>query len=318
MISIQNLTKYYDSNPAVDDLSIKINAGEILGLLGPNGAGKTTTMRILTCFLKPTTGTVKVKDLDIREDPLDIKRLIGYLPESAPIYPDMLTYDYLRYVAAIHGIPSMNRNTRIEELVDLCGLDGIMHKAVKELSRGYKQRVGLAHAMMNDPEILVLDEPTAGLDPNQIVQIRSNIKKMGEKKTVIFSTHILSEAEATCNRIVIINDGKLVADGTPESLGATGISSHAIRLALKNAEGAEANRVLSSIPGVKKIIVPPDAAADSGELELQVFCDGDLREELYNRIKSTDWVLMGFANERQSLEETFRELTLSESEQKEE
>ena len=190
MISIQNLTKYYDSNPAVDDLSIKINAGEILGLLGPNGAGKTTTMRILTCFLKPSSGTVKVKDLDIREDPLEIKRLIGYLPESAPLYPDMLTYDYLRYVAAVHGISGAATNTRIDELVALCGLEGIMHKAAKELSRGYKQRVGLAHAMMNDPEILVLDEPTAGLDPNQIVQIRSIIKKMGEKKTVIFSTHM--------------------------------------------------------------------------------------------------------------------------------
>ena len=318
MIRIQNLTKYYDANRAVDDLSIEINAGEILGLLGPNGAGKTTTMRILTCFLKPTSGTVKVKELDIREDPLEIKQLIGYLPESAPIYPDMLTYDFLRYVAAVHGIPSQDRNTRIEELVDLCGLEGIMHKAVKELSRGYKQRVGLAHAMMNDPEILVLDEPTAGLDPNQIVQIRSIIRKMGEKKTVIFSTHILSEAEATCDRIAIINNGKLVADGTPESLGATGISSYAIRLVLRNAEGSEANKTLSSVPGVTKIIVPPDASTDKDELELQVFCDGDLREELYNRIKSTDWVLMEFATERQSLEETFRELTLSEHGQEEE
>ena len=318
MIRIQNLTKFYDVNRAVDNLSIEINAGEILGLLGPNGAGKTTTMRILTCFLKPSAGTIKVKDLDIQEDPLEIKRLIGYLPESAPIYPDMLTYDYLRYVAAVHGIPSQERNNRLEELVELCGLEGIMHKAVKELSRGYKQRVGLAHAMMNDPEILVLDEPTAGLDPNQIVQIRSIIRKMGEKKTVIFSTHILSEAEATCDRIAIINRGKLVADGTPESLGATGISSHAVRLALKNAQGADVNKVLSEVPGVTKIIVPPDAAADSDELELQIFCDGDLREALYSRIKSTDWVLMEFANERQSLEETFRELTLSEDASEEE
>ncbi len=318
MIRIQNLTKYYDSNRAVDGLSLEINAGEILGLLGPNGAGKTTTMRILTCFLRPTSGTVKVKELDIKDDPLQIKRLIGYLPESAPLYPDMLTYDYLKYVAAVHGISGGDTNRRIWELVDLCGLEGIMHKAVKELSRGYKQRVGLAHAMMNDPEILVLDEPTAGLDPNQIAQIRSIIKKMGEKKTVIFSTHILSEAEATCDRIVIINDGKLVADGTPESLGASGISSYVVRLSLKNAEGAAVNRVLSAIPGVTKIIVPPGAPADKLELDLQVFCDADLREELYRRIKSTDWVLVGFANERQSLEATFRELTLSDNEQAEE
>lgn len=313
MISIRNLTKYYDTNRAVDSLSVEINAGQILGLLGPNGAGKTTTMRILTGYLSPTSGTITVKDLDVVEDPLEAKQLIGYLPESAPLYPDMLTYDYLAYVAAVHGIPGKSTRSRIEELVELCGLEGVMHKTVKELSRGYKQRVGLAHAMMNDPEILVLDEPTAGLDPNQIVQIRSIIRRMGEKKTVIFSTHILSEAEATCDRIVIINRGKLVADGTPESLGASGISSHILRLVLKNAESGEVNRVISAVPGVSKVLMPAEAPADGDSIQLQVFCDGDLREELYNRIKSTDWVLMEFANERQSLEDTFRELTLSES-----
>ena len=275
-------------------------------------------MRILTGYLSPTSGTVKVKDFEVSEDPLEVKRLIGYLPESAPLYPDMLTYDYLSYVAAVHGIPGKATQTRIEELVEICGLQGVMHKAVKELSRGYKQRVGLAHALMSDPEILVLDEPTAGLDPNQIVQIRSIIRKMGEKKTVIFSTHILSEAEATCDRIVIINRGKLVADGTPESLGAGGISSYILRMTLKNADGAEVNTVLSAIPGVTKVIVPPDGAGQPGELKLQVFCEGDLREELYSSIKSTNWVLMEFANERQSLEETFRELTLSESAEPEE
>ena len=313
MIRIRNLTKYYDTNRAVDDLSIEINAGEIIGLLGPNGAGKTTTMRILTGYLSPTTGSVKVKDLDVTEDPLEVKKLIGYLPESAPLYPDMLTYDYLSYVAAVHGIAGNKIRPRIEELVDLCGLREVMHKAIKELSRGYKQRVGLAHAMMNDPEILVLDEPTSGLDPNQIVQIRSIIRKMGAKKTVILSTHILSEAEATCDRIIIINRGKLVADGTPESLGASGISAYVLRMILKNAESTEVNRVLSAVPGVSKVIIPADTAVEQGQLQLQVFCEGDLREELYNCVKSTDWVLMEFANERQSLEETFRELTLSES-----
>ncbi|MBN1687064.1 MAG: ATP-binding cassette domain-containing protein [Spirochaetales bacterium] len=313
MIRIQNLTKDYGANRAVDDLSVEINGGEIIGLLGPNGAGKTTTMRIVTGYLKPTSGTVKVKDLDVNEDPIEVKRLIGYLPESAPLYPDMLTYDYLSYVAAVHGIPGKDVRSRIEELVDVCGLQGVMHKAAKELSRGYKQRVGLAYAMMNDPEILVLDEPTSGLDPNQIVQIRSIIRRMGEKKTVILSTHILSEAEATCDRILIINRGKLVADGTPESLGASGISSYILRMTVKNAGGAEASRILSSVPGVTKVIVPPDVTAQAGELKLQVFCETDLREELYNTIKSTNWVLMEFANERQSLEETFRELTLSES-----
>jgi ABC-2 type transport system ATP-binding protein len=318
MIRIRNLTKYYDTHRAVDDLSVEINAGEIIGLLGPNGAGKTTTMRILTGYLRPSSGTILVKDLDVTEDPLEVKRLIGYLPESAPLYPDMLTYDYLWYVASVHGIQGKDIRSRIGELSGICGLQEVMHKPIKELSRGYKQRVGLAHAMMNDPEILVLDEPTSGLDPNQIVQIRSIIKRMGEKKTVILSTHILSEAEATCDRIVIINRGKLVADGTPESLGASGISSYVLRLILKNAESADVSRILAAVPGVTKVLVPQDAGGEDDELELQVFCEGDLREELDDRIKATDWVLMEFANERQSLEDTFRELTLSESRSTEE
>lgn len=317
MIQIQNLTKYYDTQKAVDNLTININSGEILGLLGPNGAGKTTTMRILTCYLKPSSGTITVKDLDIRDNPLEIKSLIGYLPESAPLYPDMLTYDYLAYIASVHAITGATMKNRIDELVDLCGLSAVMHKSIKELSRGYKQRVGLAHAMMSDPEILVLDEPTAGLDPNQIVQIRSIIRKMGEKKTVIFSTHILSEAEATCDRIVIINEGKLVADGTPDSLGATGISSHVVKVVLKNAASRDVARAFEQISGVQKLAVPTDADTKSGELALQVFCEGDIRESIYARIKQTDWTIMEFGNERQSLEDTFRELTLSETESEE-
>lgn len=315
MIRIQNLTKYYDAHRAVDDLSVEINAGEIIGLLGPNGAGKTTTMRILTCYLKPSSGSISVKDIDIADDPLEIKRLIGYLPESAPLYPDMLTYDYLGYIAAVRGIPPRARRPRIDELVDLCGLEGVMHKSIKELSRGYKQRVGLAHAMMSDPEILVLDEPTAGLDPNQIVQIRSIIRKMGEKKTVILSTHILTEAEATCDRILIINRGKLVADGTPESLGTTGISAQVVKVVLKGAEATAVSDAFNSITGVKKITAVEQRNGET--LELQVFCDGDLREELYGCIKTRDWVLMEFVHERQSLEDTFRELTLSETETEE-
>lgn len=311
MISIQNLTKYYDSHKAVDDLNVEIQRGEILGLLGPNGAGKTTTMRILTCYLKPSSGTIEVKDLNIKDDPLDIKQLIGYLPESAPLYAEMLTYDYLAYIAAVRGISKEDTQKRIDELVDLCGLDEVMHKSVKELSRGYKQRVGLAHAMMSDPEILVLDEPTAGLDPNQIVQIRSIIKKMGEKKTVILSTHILTEAEATCDRIVIIDNGKLVADGTPESLGEGKINSQIVRVVLRNAVAQNVVSTLGRVPGVSKTAVADPTSRN--EIEVQVFCDGDYREDLYRCIKGEDWLLVEFAHERQSLEDTFRELTLSET-----
>ena len=308
MISIQNLTKYYDTNLAVDDISIDINAGEILGLLGPNGAGKTTTMRILTCYLKPTSGTIVVKDMDILDDPVDVKRLIGYLPENAPLYPDMITYELLSYIASVHGLSSQQRRSRLAELAEICGIDDVMHKPVKELSRGYKQRVGLAHAMMSDPEILVLDEPTSGLDPNQIVQIRSIIKKMGEKKTVILSTHILSEAEATCDRIVIVNKGKLVADGTPETLGSAGIRSRVVRLAFRGTDLGQVSAVLGGVDGVRKVIqaANPDPGND---VEVQVFSEDDIRPQLYQCVKGQDWLLTEFVHERQSLEDTFRELT---------
>ena len=205
MIHVESLTKYYNDLCAVDQISFDISKGEIMGLLGPNGAGKTTTLQILTGFLRPTSGNIRVKDYSIYEDSLQIKKLLGYLPESAPLYHDMLVYDYLNYVANLRGINSSNKISRIRQLADLCGIREVMHKAINELSKGFKQRVGLAHAMMDDPEILVLDEPTSGLDPNQIIEIRDIIKQIGKEKTVILSTHILSEAEATCDRIVIIN-----------------------------------------------------------------------------------------------------------------
>ena len=311
MIEIDGLTKYYDTTCAVDNISFTINGGEILGLLGPNGAGKTTTMRILTCYMRPSSGTIRVKDFDITEDPIEVKRLIGYLPESAPLYPDMLTYDYLAYIAAVRGIRGDDMVRRIDELNELCGLQEIMHKSIKEVSRGYKQRVGLAHAMMSDPEILVLDEPTAGLDPNQIVQIRSIIKEMGKQKTVIFSTHILSEAEATCDRVVIVNKGKVVADDTPETLGARGMQSQIIGLTLLGADATQASQVLAAVEGVKEVAVKD--SVPTGQVGLNLLCEGDRRSEVYQAVKATDWVLLELAEARQSLEDTFRELTHSET-----
>jgi len=212
MIKFENLTKYYGELCAVDNVSFEVKKGEILGFLGPNGAGKTTTYRILTGYLQATSGTIKVKDYDINTHQLEIKKLIGYLPESAPIYHDMLVYDYLNYVADIRGVPADKKLDHIKELANLCSLNEVMHKAVNELSKGYRQRVGIAHALMGDPEILVLDEPTVGLDPNQIADTREIIKRIGKEKTIIFSTHILSEAEATCDRVIIIDKGKVAAD----------------------------------------------------------------------------------------------------------
>jgi len=218
MIKFEKLTKYYGDVCALKDVSFTVKKGEILGLLGPNGAGKTTTYRILTGYLKANGGTVKVKDYDIHRDLMEIKRMIGYLPESAPVYPDMIVYDYLQYVAEIRGVEQREREKRIEELADLCSLRHVMHKTVDELSKGYRQRVGIAHALIGKPEILVLDEPTVGLDPNQIVETREIIKRIGKEKTIIYSTHILSEAELTCNRVVIIHNGQVVADDTVDAL----------------------------------------------------------------------------------------------------
>lgn len=218
MIKIRDLTKYYGDLCAVNKVSFDVKKGEILALLGPNGAGKTTIYRILTGYLKPTSGRIEVMDYNIYDHIMEIKNKIGYLPEAAPIYKDMLVYDYLDFVADIRKIEKQEKMEHIKELGDLCGLNEVMHMNIDELSKGYRQRVGVAHALMGDPDILVLDEPTAGLDPNQIVETREIIKRIGKKKTIIYSTHILSEAEATCDRIVIIDKGKKVADDTLEGM----------------------------------------------------------------------------------------------------
>ena len=214
MIHVEGLTKMFGDLCAVDQIHLDIPKGEILGLLGPNGAGKTTTLRMLTGFIRPSAGTIHVKDMTIEDHSLEIRKILGYLPESAPLYHDMLVYDYLDYVADVRGLGKKDKVPRIREMADLCGLNQVMHKPIGELSKGYKQRVGLAHAMMNDPEILVLDEPTSGLDPNQIAETREIIRRIGKHKTIVYSTHILSEAEATCDRVVIINEGRIAADDT--------------------------------------------------------------------------------------------------------
>ncbi len=309
MIQVENLTKYYQNICAVDQINIEIQKGEILGLLGPNGAGKTTTLRMLTGFLQPTAGSILVKDYNIDEQPLEIKRIMGYLPESAPLYHDMLVFDYLNYVADVRQIGRSHKPDRIRELGDLCGINDVMHKPIGELSKGYKQRVGLAHAMMTDPEILILDEPTSGLDPNQIVEIRQIIRQIGREKTIILSTHILSEAEATCDRIVIINRGKIVADGSTESLKASAGSKRFIQLTLQKADLKTVDAALSPIDGIAAIQRIDES---DGALEVRIDClaAADPRAEIYQKIKQTDWVVLDFHQETQNLETIFRELTL--------
>jgi len=308
MIRINNLTKYYGDLCAVDNISLEIKRGEVLGLLGPNGAGKTTTLRILTCYMPPSSGTITVGGYNIHDNPLEIKRMIGYLPESAPLYHDMLVYDYLGFVADIRGIRDTRKEERIEELSLTCGLREVMHKPIGELSKGYKQRVGLAHAMMGDPEILILDEPTSGLDPNQIVEIREIIKRIGRERTVILSTHILSEVEATCDRVVILHRGRIVADDRTEALRTSAGGRQNIRLTLQGARAGDASRILSDIEGVYD--VDTRGSAD-GTTSLTLSCDPqrDIRPDIYRAIKARDWIILEFYQETRTLESVFRELT---------
>ncbi|MBF0413792.1 MAG: ATP-binding cassette domain-containing protein [Desulfamplus sp.] len=326
MIQVKNLTKYYNSFCAVDGINLEIRKGEILGLLGPNGAGKTTTLRMLTGFFKPTAGDIMVKDISILENSLGVKEMMGYLPESAPLYHNMLVYDYLYYVANIRGIKKDSIPSRLKELSELCGLSDIMHQSVSQLSKGLKQRVGLAHAMMNDPEILILDEPTSGLDPNQIAEIREIIKRIGKEKTIIFSTHILSEAEATCDRIVIINKGKIVADDSTQTLKSRAASGSTIHLSLydsdyyadnaDNKNSDEVVKLLKSITPDIEIIKkdPVEKGVISFEIyssQNQKYSDSskDLRKDIYLKIKETNWIIAQLSRESQTLESIFHELT---------
>ena len=308
MIHVESLTKYYNDVCAVDQINLDIQKGEVLGLLGPNGAGKTTTLRMLTGYIRPTSGSIRVQGCDIDENALEIKKLMGYLPESAPLYRDMLTYDYLLYVADIRDLGSREKDPRIRRLANTCGLNEVMHKPIGELSKGYRQRVGLAHAMMNDPQILILDEPTSGLDPNQIAEIRDIIKKIGKEKTIILSTHILSEAEATCDRIVIINKGRIVVDDRTSHLKQSINGECLIRITLKNAPIQSAVAYLEDTEGVRSV-TPAGDSGSAAHLKLACRASDDLMERIYRRIKQTEWVLLEFRQETRTLENIFRELT---------
>jgi len=312
MIQLTGITKYYGDFCAVEDLDLTIPQGQILGLLGPNGAGKTTTLRMITGYLAATRGDITVKEMNVAENNLAVKKIIGYLPESAPLYQDMLVYDYLDYVAELHDImDSDKRLKRLKELTETCGLNEVMHRPIGELSKGYKQRVGLAHAMMGDPEILILDEPTSGLDPNQIVEIRELIKKLGREKTVVVSSHILSEVEATCDRVVIINRGKIVADGSPDELKRGSGDDYRIHVSVET--DAPFDDIVSHLKGVDGVldIVAADGAS-AGQTTFQVVCGTDVRSAVSGAISAKGWILNEFRLESKTLENIFTELTKGE------
>lgn len=307
MITVKGLTRYYGDVKAVDGIDFEIEKGEIVGLLGPNGAGKTTTLRVLTGYIRPTSGTVVINRKRLEENLIGIKKEIGYLPESAPLYSDMIVYDYLKYIASIQEVPNSKVEERILYVVDKCGLKQVINKKIGELSKGYRQRVGLGHAIIHDPEILILDEPTSGLDPNQIVEIRDLIRELGKHKTVILSTHILSEVEAVCGRIIIINRGKIVADDLTSRLIREKQSTGTIKLIIKTDDDKKEIEDYLSIKGIDKIEV--NKQKNMKEVYIYSHSPNSIIEELYQRIKKSNWILYEMSQEKNTLESIFQELT---------
>jgi ABC-2 type transport system ATP-binding protein len=280
MISVRNLSKTFGRTVAVDDISFDVSKGEVLGFLGPNGAGKTTTMRILTCYMTPDNGTATVAGYDILEDSLEVRKRVGYLPESAPLYLDMDVMSYLRFIADVRGIPRDSTRERISNMVETCGLGSVIGRTVGELSKGFKQRVGLAQTLIHDPEILVLDEPTTGLDPSQIIEIRELIKEIGKERTVILSTHILPEVEATCSRVLIINEGGIVASGTPEELQSVAGGEDSIHVSIR-AEAASADDVLSALGTVTSVARVSEAEGGYVKYVVKAHNGLDLGEQIF-------------------------------------
>jgi len=308
MIKVRNLTKTFGTTVAVNNISFDVEKGEILGFLGPNGAGKTTTMKVLTCYLPADSGTAEVAGFDVEEDSIEVRKRIGYLPENTPLYLDMGVIDCLNYIAEIRGIPPNKRIRRIREMVEICSLEKEIKKDIGELSRGYRQRVGLAQTLIHDPEILVLDEPTSGLDPNQIIEIRDLIKKIGKEKTIILSTHILPEVTATCNRAIIINEGAIVADGTPDEIALKGDPGMTVIIKIK-APKEELESKLNTLSGIKKIKL---LSEDDGSLRYELKTDSrvDPSENIFNMVVRNNWILTELRPEYISLEEVFKKLTI--------
>ena len=310
VVEVDQLCRSYGSFEALKGVTFQIHGGEIVGLLGPNGAGKSTTMKIITGYLAPTSGSARVCGLEVLADPLDVRRHIGYLPEQAPVYRDMAVRPYLDFVGRIRGLGAAERARAIDRVVQDCGLTDRLKQRISTLSRGYRQRVGLAQALLHQPELLILDEPTNGLDPNQIVEIRSLIRKLGETRTVMLSTHILSEVQASCDRVIIIHQGRLVADGSTESVMAQ-TAGHQLTVGLASgkvrSKESELVRELEAIDGVRQVraAAPIDEAA-----RFTIYADQDLRSEVFRWAVAGGHVLVELSMERTNLEDVFRRLTV--------
>src|SRR5882672_1156040 len=297
-LTIQNLTKIYGQQKAVDNISFSVEAGEIVGFLGPNGAGKSTTMKIATGYLPPSGGRVVVGGFDVVERPMQVKKIVGYLPEHNPLYLDMFVHEYLHFIGGVYQIPSGLLKPRVTEIIEMCGLGQEQNKLIGALSKGYRQRVGLAQALIHNPQVLILDEPTTGLDPNQIIEIRKLIKEISRNKTVIFSTHIMQEVQALCDRVIIINHGKIVADDELKNLIGQQENVSIIVIEFKEQVSVES---LSSIPAVEKVIAVGN--------QFRILSKSDIRPELIRFASEKNISLLSLKQEENSMEEIFRSLT---------
>ena len=308
MIKVENLSKFYGDVKAVKSINFELNDGEIVGFLGANGAGKSTTLKVMTGYLTPTTGNVYVNDLDIQSNTLEIQKQIGYLPELNPLYPEMRVYDLLEFTGNIRNITGKAFKNSLARVIEQCGLKGVIHRMVSECSKGYKQRIGLACAMIHDPKILILDEPVTGLDPNQIVEIRNLIKNLGTEKLVLMSSHILQEIQATVNRIIIIHKGEIVADGTNEELMSGFMGNTKLTLEIKNAEDSTIEALTEKIPTISLV----DTTTKNGSqiLHLEYPKEKDPREELFQYAIDSNWVVTEMSPHSVNLESIFRTLTM--------
>ena len=308
MIEVEKLGKTYVAEPVVRDLNFFVPEGQVLGFLGPNGAGKTTVMRMLTAFLPPTTGRVVVAGVDLDQDPVNLRRNIGYLPENVPLSPELRVDEYLRFRADVEGVPRGDVAARVDEVVERCLLGDVRRQVIGTLSKGYRQRVGLAGALIHKPPVLILDEPTVGLDPNQIIKVRELIRELGRDHTVLLSTHILPEVEQVCERVFIIDRGRIVADGAPDALRTRLVGNPTLAVELKGA-GGDAVEALTALPGV----VGVHTAADGG-FRLEHNADVDAREAVFRLAVEKGWVLLALTPQRATLEDVFVRLTTREDE----
>ena len=309
MISVSNLSKNYGNVKAVDSISFDLKDGEVVGFLGANGAGKTTTLKMITGYLVPTNGEIKVNGLDIVDNTSEIQEMIGYLPELNPLYTEMRVYDYLEFLGSIRNIKGSDFKQALSRVVDKCGLSGVVHKVIADCSKGYRQRIGLAAAMIHDPKILILDEPVTGLDPNQIVEIRSLIKSLGKEKLVFMSSHILQEIQATVDKIIIIDKGKIVANGTNEELMSDFMGNVSLEMEVMKATKKSAQELQAKIPSVKLISMQKSGGVQKVNFEYPK--DKDPREDIFKYAVTSKWVILKMMPQTTNLEDIFRNLTSS-------